>query len=87
MGLPLGALPFGLKGAPNTKIFGPYETNGGFSTRYAFGYWLGMSYVIAVGDSIGRLTQLASRKPGTTWRMAQPSASSLVALSAGRSTR
>jgi C-terminal processing protease CtpA/Prc len=33
------------------KIFAPYETNGGFSTRYAFGYWLGMSYVIAVGDT------------------------------------
>jgi hypothetical protein len=45
-------LPLGLKGAaPNVKIFAPYETNGGFSTRYAFGYWLGMSYVIAVGDT------------------------------------
>lgn len=45
-------LAFGLKGAPNTKIFGPYETNGGFSTRYAFGYWLGLNYVIATGDTV-----------------------------------
>lgn len=44
-------LPLGMKGAPKVKIFGPFETNGAFSTRYAFGYWLGMSYVIAVGDT------------------------------------
>lgn len=45
-------LPLGMKGAaPNVKVFGPFETNGGFSTRYAFGYWLGMSYVMAVGDT------------------------------------
>ncbi|HVY45170.1 MAG TPA: S41 family peptidase, partial [Minicystis sp.] len=43
-------LPQGLKGAPNTKIFGPFQTNGGFSTRYALGYWLSLSYVMAVGD-------------------------------------
>ena len=45
-------LPFGYKGAPGVRIFGPFETNGGFSTRYSFGYWLGMNYVMAVGDSI-----------------------------------
>jgi hypothetical protein len=45
-------LPLGLKDqSPNVKIFGPFQTNGGFSTRYGFGYWLGMSYVMAVGDS------------------------------------
>lgn len=44
-------LPLGMKGAPKVRLFGPFETNGGFSTRYAFGYWLGMSYVIAVGDT------------------------------------
>lgn len=44
-------LPFGMKGAPHTRIFGPFETNGAFSTRYAFGYWLGMSYVLATGDT------------------------------------
>ena len=46
-------LPYGMKGAPNVKHFAPYETNGGFSTRYAFGYWLGISYVMAVGDTFG----------------------------------
>ncbi len=46
-------LPYGMKGSPHVKIFAPYETNGGFSTRYAFGYWLGMSYVMAVGDTFG----------------------------------
>jgi hypothetical protein len=45
-------LPLGMKGAPKVKLFGPFQTNGGFSTRYAFGYWLGMSYVMAVGDDI-----------------------------------
>jgi len=44
-------LPLGFKGNPKTRIFGPFETNGAFSTRYGFGYWLGMSYVMAVGDS------------------------------------
>lgn len=44
-------LPLGMKGAPKVRIFGPFETNGAFSTRYAFGYWLGMSYVIATGDT------------------------------------
>ncbi len=44
-------LPYGMKGAPHVRIFAPYETNGGFSTRYSMGYWLGMSYVLAVGDT------------------------------------
>lgn len=42
----------GMKGGQKTKIFGPFQTNGGFSTRYSFGYWLSMGYVIAVGDDI-----------------------------------
>jgi C-terminal processing protease CtpA/Prc len=33
------------------KLFAPFQTNGGFSTRYSFGYWLGVNYVIAVGDT------------------------------------
>ena len=41
-------LAFGLKGSPNARLFGPFETNGGFSTRYVFGYWLGVGYIIAV---------------------------------------
>lgn len=45
-------LPLGLKGgSPNVKIFGPFQTNGAFSTRYGFGYWLGVNYVIATGDT------------------------------------
>lgn len=45
-------LPLGMKGGgPNVKLFAPFQTNGGFSTRYGFGYWLGVSYVIAVGDT------------------------------------
>lgn len=46
-------LPLGMKGAaPNIRIFGPFQTNGGFSTRYSFGYWLSMGYILAVGDDI-----------------------------------
>ncbi|HEY4116879.1 MAG TPA: S41 family peptidase [Byssovorax sp.] len=44
-------MPQGFKGAPNTRIFGPYQTNGGFSTRYELGYWLSMGYVLATGDT------------------------------------
>lgn len=44
-------LPMGMKGAPNTKLFAPFQTNGGFSTRYMFGYWLSLGYVVAVGDT------------------------------------
>ena len=44
-------LPLGMKGAPSTKLFAPFQTNGGFSTRYSFGYWLGLGYVVAVGDT------------------------------------
>jgi hypothetical protein len=42
----------GMKGGANTRVFAPFQTNGGFSTRYAFGYWLSLSYVMAVGDDI-----------------------------------
>ena len=42
----------GLKGGAKTRVFGPFQTNGGFSTRYSFGYWLSMGYIIAVGDDI-----------------------------------
>jgi hypothetical protein len=45
-------LPWGMKGAPHVRIFAPYETNGGFSTRYSLGYWLSMGYVLAVGDTL-----------------------------------
>ena len=45
-------LPLGMKGAPKAKIFGPYETAGAFSTLLTFGYWFGMGYSIAVGDTL-----------------------------------
>ncbi len=45
-------LPFGMKGSPGVKVFAPFETNGGFSTRYSLGYWTGLSYVMAVGDTL-----------------------------------
>ncbi len=45
-------LPQGMKGSPSVKLFAPFQTNGGFSTRYAFGYWLGVGYIAAVGDDI-----------------------------------
>ena len=45
-------LPLGLKGAaPNVKIVGPFQTNGAFSTLYSFGYWLGINYQMAVGET------------------------------------
>jgi len=44
-------LPFGMKGAPKVRLFGPFQTNGAFSTRYSFGYWLSISYLLATGDT------------------------------------
>ena len=44
-------LPLGLKGEPNVMIFGPYETQGAFSTRFELGYTLGMGYVLASADT------------------------------------
>jgi hypothetical protein len=41
-----------MKGSPSVRLFAPFQTNGGFSTRYAFGYWLGVGYIAAVGDDI-----------------------------------
>ncbi|MBM4359337.1 MAG: hypothetical protein FJ096_14640 [Deltaproteobacteria bacterium] len=43
--------PLGMKGAARVRMFGPYETSGAFSTRYALGYWLGMSFTLASGDT------------------------------------
>jgi len=45
-------LPLGMKGAPKAKLFAPYETAGAFSTLLSFGYWLGIGYSIAVGDTL-----------------------------------
>ena len=45
-------LPLGFKGAKKAKIFGPYQTAGAFSTLFTFGYWFGLGYSIAVGDTL-----------------------------------
>jgi hypothetical protein len=45
-------MPFGLKGAPNVRIFGPHATAGGFSTFIQFTYWQAMSWQLASGDTI-----------------------------------
>lgn len=44
-------LPLGFKGSPNARVFGPFETNGAFSTRFTLGYWLGLRYTVASGDT------------------------------------
>ncbi|MSP26309.1 MAG: hypothetical protein EXR75_14365 [Myxococcales bacterium] len=44
-------LALGLKGAPGVRLFGPHMTSGSFSTLLHFGYWLGMSYTVATGDT------------------------------------
>lgn len=46
-------LPYGMKGAPKVKIFGPHATAGAFSTFIQFAYWGGISFQIASGDTIG----------------------------------
>ncbi len=44
--------PFGAKGAPNVRIFGPTRTAGAFSTFYEFSPWGPLGYQLASGDSI-----------------------------------
>lgn len=51
-------LPLGVKGAPEARIFAPYETAGGFSTRFQFAYWMGLGYSIAVGDTVSAQGQM-----------------------------
>lgn len=45
-------LPQGMKGGQHVRTFGPFQTNGAFSTRFVFGYWGGIGHVMAVGDDI-----------------------------------
>lgn len=45
-------LPFGMKGAPKTRIFGPGPTAGAFSTFIQFYYWGSLSFQFASGDTI-----------------------------------
>ncbi|MEZ4443611.1 MAG: S41 family peptidase [Polyangiaceae bacterium] len=46
-------MPYAMKGAPKTRLFGPGPTAGAFSTYYNFSYWGGISFQMASGDSIG----------------------------------
>lgn len=45
-------MPFGMKGAPHLKIFGPGPTAGAFSTYIQFSYYGGISFQFASGDTI-----------------------------------
>jgi hypothetical protein len=45
-------LALGLKGAPNTRIFGPFPTAGAFSTWLSLVYWHGIGYSLAAGDTL-----------------------------------
>jgi len=45
-------LPFGMKGAPKTRIFGHAATAGAFSTFISFEYYGGVSFRFGSGDTI-----------------------------------
>ena len=47
-------LPYGMKGAPNTRLFGPHATAGAFSTFIELSSWGGLYYQIASGDTIAK---------------------------------
>lgn len=46
-------LPYGMKGAPNVRIFGPHQTSGAFSTFIEYVGWGNQYYQIASGETIG----------------------------------
>jgi len=45
-------LPYGMKGAPNVRVFGPHQTAGAFSSFYQFGYWSHLDFQLASGDTL-----------------------------------
>lgn len=45
-------MPYGMKGAPNVRIFGPHGTAGAFSTFINFEYYGGLDFQLASGDTI-----------------------------------
>jgi len=45
-------MPYGMKGSPKLKIFGPGPTAGAFSTYIQFNYWGGLGFQFASGDTI-----------------------------------
>ncbi|MFO0760496.1 MAG: S41 family peptidase [Byssovorax sp.] len=46
-------LPYGMKGAPRVRIFGPHQTSGAFSTFVDLNGWGSMSVQFASGDTLG----------------------------------
>jgi hypothetical protein len=46
-------LPFGMKGSPSVRIFGPHPTSGAFSTYIEFSGWGSFYYQVGSGDTIG----------------------------------
>jgi hypothetical protein len=50
-------MPFGMKGAPKVRIFGPHATAGAFSTFIEFTYWNGLGFALASGDTIASTGQ------------------------------
>jgi C-terminal processing protease CtpA/Prc len=45
-------MPFGMKGGPKVKLFGPHPTAGAFSTYIELSGWAGLGYQFASGDTI-----------------------------------
>ena len=45
-------MPFGMKGGPHVRLFGPHGTAGAFSTYVSFTYWGALSIQFASGDTI-----------------------------------
>ncbi|MFO0613756.1 MAG: S41 family peptidase [Polyangiaceae bacterium] len=45
-------MPFGMKGSPHVRIFGPGPTAGAFSTFIEFNYYGGLAFQFASGDTI-----------------------------------
>lgn len=45
-------MPYGMKGAPHVRIFGPHATVGAFSTFIEFTAWGGLVYQFASGDTV-----------------------------------
>ena len=45
-------MPYGMKGAPNVRLFGPHQTSGAFSTFIELAGWANLYYQFASGDTI-----------------------------------
>ncbi len=47
-------MPYGMKGSPKVKLFGPGPTAGAFSTYIEFSYWGNIGYQFASGDTLSK---------------------------------